>query len=35
MNQEILAYIDYLGDFKEIKKPQMPNFDLGQMFQHE
>ena len=29
MEQEILAYIEYLADFWEVKKPQMPNFDLS------
>lgn len=28
MQQEILSYIEYLNSFKELKKPQMPNFDL-------
>ena len=29
MKQEILGYIEYLNSFKELKRPQMPNFDLS------
>ena len=28
MQREILSYVEYLNKFKELKKPQMPNFDL-------
>lgn len=27
MQQEILSYIEYLKTFKELKKPELPNFD--------
>ena len=29
MQREIFHYIEYINRFKELKKPQMPNFDLG------
>ena len=29
MNQEILAYIEYLSNFSELTRPTMPNFDLS------
>ena len=29
MQREIFAYIEYLGSFKEAKKPQMPKFDVS------
>lgn len=28
MNEEILAYFEYLQKFKELEKPPMPKFDL-------
>ena len=29
MNEEINAYYEYLLNFDMVKKPQMPNFDVG------
>ena len=29
MQREILEYIEYLSNFQELKKPQMPNFNLS------
>ena len=28
MNEEVLAYLEYLLEFKEMEKPPMPKFDL-------
>ena len=35
MNDEVLAYIEFLSHFKGIDKPTMPNFDVSAYTENE
>ena len=35
MSEEIMAYIDFLHNYNEVKKPDMPKFDVGAYTENE